>query len=43
MKQNVVYNCTEKKSDYFYTKKGTKNPFEFSISKGTESLKGFKL
>lgn len=30
-------------SDYFYTKKGNKNPFEISISKGTESLKVFKF
>lgn len=32
-----------KRSDYFSTKKGNKNPFEISISKGTESLKGFKF
>lgn len=27
----------------FTPKKGKKNPFEISISKGTESLKGFKF
>lgn len=42
VKQNALYNYKEM-SDYFYTKKENKSPFEISISKGIESFKGFKF